>query len=242
MFVQSLENPLGVATLVNDCSAALNAANLYITTSNNMRDYERIKQTARNLRPCPLFDPDINDFENGRAFWMSLENAAGQTVALQAYRKDMVETSLANWCAPYMIGVYMQRGEMLVPSHAQAPKGSISTKLRGAIVYHGELWADKSVRPRTMTDTFSKLGQLLCMIKWNPDAIWALTSNTMASHGYPGKLGYTYVERGFLRWEWTSEAMEPVEYLCVIDREGLSQYVDEALTTEPKFQLSLARS
>jgi hypothetical protein len=86
-----------------------------------------------------MHDQDVCDFSQERAFWMQLLDSDGQTVGLQAFRCDMIDTSLADWLPNYMIGVYMRRQEIMMPSHPKPPNGSISWKLRGKLVYEGEL-------------------------------------------------------------------------------------------------------
>jgi hypothetical protein len=231
-----LDNPLAVAQLVSRLAGELENHGLAIAIDDNFRTMDSVKSKCRSSAISPMFDAAVNDFSGSRAFWMSLCNDKGEIVALQAFRCDTVETSLADWCVPYMIGLYMRRQELLVPTHASAPKGSIAERLSGRLVYHGELWIDRQLRPRTITDTFSRLGLLLSLLKWHPDAIWALTSHSMATHGYSGKLGYPYLEPGFLRWEWVSDGIEANEYLGVIDRQALCQYVDEQSVTAPEYQ------
>jgi hypothetical protein len=147
---------------------------------------------------------------------------------------DHVETSLSDWCVPYMIGLYMRRQEMLVPSNTPSTLGSVAAKLKGALVYHGELWVDKDFRPRSLTDTFARIGLLLSLIKWRPDAVWALTSHSMATHGYSGRLGYSVIERGFLRWQWISEGMEEVEYLGVATRDSIENFAEQMFMDLPR--------
>jgi hypothetical protein len=213
----ALINPMAIVAVSHEAIAELEAQGYTLTTSSDFGEYAREKKQARDKLVSPMFDSAVNDFSGERAFWMSAKTSNGKCAAFQAFRIDSVETSLADWCVPYMIGLYMMRQELLVPSHAQPPTGSIARKLRGRLAYQGELWVDKSFRPRSLTDTFSRIGQLLALIKWRPDAIWALTSQSMASHGYANRLGYGYIERGFLRWEWASDGMEEVEYLMVAD-------------------------
>jgi hypothetical protein len=85
-------------------------------------------------------------------------------------------------------------------------------------------------------DAFTRLGMLLAVIKWNPDAIWGLASEQMARHGHVGRIGYTILERGFLRWQWASKDIDPVEYLAVIDHVAIEQMIEEMLTTEAEYQ------
>jgi hypothetical protein len=67
------------------------------------------------------------------------------------------------------------------------------------------------------------------LLRWNPDAIWALTGFHMATRGYASRMGYPYIERGFLRWAWHSDNVDQVEYLAVAERDYLQQIVEETL-------------
>ena len=162
---------------------------------------------------------------------MSLVDESGKTVGLQAYRMDYVETSLADWLPNYMIGVYMRRNEMMVPSHPSPPKGSISERLRGRLVYEGELWLDPRVKGRQAFDIFTRLGLFLSVVKWNPHAIWALVTEQMAKHGHMTRIGYTVLERGVLRWTWASDGIDLIEYLGVLEKSALEQMLDEMLAS-----------
>jgi hypothetical protein len=77
----------------------------------------------------------------------------------------------------------------------------------------------------------SAAGLLLSLIRWNPDAVWALTSQTMATHGHLNRMGFNYLERGFFRWQWGSDDMDAVEWIAIAERRGLEQMVEEMLTT-----------
>lgn len=228
----SLKNPLGVCQMVVQLQQALNAHGLESTISNDMSAFAAAKRSARNLDPAPMHDHAVCDFAGDRAFWMSLIDQEGKIVGLQAYRCDRMDINLSEWCTNYMIGVYMRRNELMVPSHARPPKGSMADRLTGTLVYHGELWVDREVKNRRVVEQFSKLGSLLVLCKWNPDAIWALTGFHMATRGYASRMGYPYIERGFLRWLWHSDNVDDVEYLAVAERSFLEQIVEESMEAQ----------
>ena len=48
-----------------------------------------------------------------------------------------------------------------------------------------------------------------------------LASAQMAGHGHFTRVGYTILERGFLRWQWASEGIDPVEYLVAAELHSL---------------------
>ena len=225
---RAIKDPLGVARLVTKLDLALQNQGLRVIVDSNMASFAEAKRDARGFDPAPMHDHSVCDFSGDRGFWMGLKNSDDRIVGLQAYRCDMVDISLAEWCANFMIGVYMRRNELMVPSHNRPPSGSISERLRGRLVYHGELWVERQLKNRRVIELFSKLGSLLVLLKWNPDAIWALTGFHMATRGYASRMGYPYIERGFMRWLWHSDNVEEVEYLAVAERDFLEQIVEES--------------
>jgi hypothetical protein len=226
-----IKDPLGLTHLVTKMVTDLRSNGYSISVSNDLKKLDQTKLAVRGYRVGPMHDPEVCNFDNERAFWMQLEDGDGTPVGLQAFRHDHIDTSLADWLPNYMIGVYMRRQELMVPSHSNAPMGSVAENLRGNLVYHGELWLAKHVKARNVFDSFTRLGLFLSVIKWNPDAIWALTSEQMARHGHLGRIGYTTVERGILRWQWASKDVDSVEYLAVVNQNALENIVHEMLTT-----------
>jgi hypothetical protein len=229
-----LQNPLGMVRVCVLLEKELATKGLYISQSTDFQLLNDTRLKFRGDKIGPMHDPKLCDFSKERAFWMGLHDQTGRTVGLQAYRLDYVETSLADWLPNYMIGVYMRRNEVMVPSHPSPPRGSISERLRGKLVYEGELWMDKQIKARQAFDVFTRLGLLLTTVKWNPDAIWGLASEQMAKHGHVGRIGYTILERGFLRWTWASEGIDPVEYLAVIEKPSIEQMVEEMLSSNAR--------
>ena len=235
--LRSLKNPLGVSRTIVRLEQGLLALGLTLHTDCNMAAFAETKRRVRDMDPAPMHDHLVCDFSGDRAFWMSLIDQDGDVVGLQAYRCDRMDINLSEWCANYMIGVYMRRNELMVPSHGRPPNGSLAEKLSGTLVYHGELWVDREVKNRRVIELFSKLGSLVVLCKWNPDAIWALTGFHMATRGYASRMGYPYIERGFLRWLWHSDNVEDVEYLAVAERSFLEQIVEESIQSEDKHLL-----
>jgi hypothetical protein len=231
-----LHNPLGIVQLCSQLEDELRASGFSVEINSDLRLLDQAKLLTRGFRVAPMHDAEVCDFSGERAFWMSLIDGAGKIVGLQAYRCDDITTSLADWLPSMMIGVYMRRQEIMVPAPTRPSVASIAGRLRGQLVYEGELWLSKDVKGKRVFDCFTRLGFLLSYLKWNPDAIWALTSEQMARHGHLGRIGFTTIERGFLRWQWASKDIDAVEYLAAIDRDGLKQLVDEMLITAVEYQ------
>lgn len=233
-----LRDPLGVAKIICQLQDALESAGFRPIMSEDLNRFAVVKEEARDERVTPYFDAEIVTLAPGRAFWMELVDGSGKTIGLQAFRLDLIESNLADWCATYTIGLYMRRHEILVPTHAAPPRGSLSERLRGRLAYHGELWIERHVRNRRVMEHFGRLGMLLCLVRWNPDAIWALADQAMATHGHLNRMGYSALERGFFRWQWISDGIDPVEWLAMSERSSLEQLVEEMLTTPQQSRLA----
>jgi hypothetical protein len=226
-----LPNPLGAARVSVMLADELAEAGLTFHTSSDMKAFNDMKLKCRGIPVAPMHYYETAVFTHERAMWTSITNSAGETVGLQAFRCDEIDTNLADWCVTYMIGVYMRRQELMVPTHALPPAGSIAERLTGRLVYHGEIWIDKQIKNRKVFELFVRLGLVLSLIKWRPEAIWGLASAQMAGHGHFTRVGYPVLERGFLRWQWASEGIDPVEYLVAVERPSLEAMVEEILST-----------
>ncbi len=227
-----VEDPLGTIKVAANLATQLETMGHSIVISSNPEELNVAKLAARNETVSPFFDAGICNFEPDRFFWMKLTSAGGEISALQAYRYDFVDTSLADWGPNLTIGLAMRRQELMIPTHASPPKNSLAERIRGKLVYHGECWVDPQARNRKLLENFSRLGMILSMIKWNPDAIWALSSSRMASFGHPNRMGYSYMEKGFLRWQWASEGIDLVEFLNVAERQSIEQMINEMKITQ----------
>jgi hypothetical protein len=228
---QSLRDPLGISRVVASLDGELAQIGLSVRFDEDLQRFASVKQAMRNEQPSPFFDPAVNEETGGRFFWMSLVDQKGQNIGIQAFRLDCINSSLADWGPSYTIGLYMRRQEVLVPLHPTPPRGTIAERITGRIVYQGELWIDRNIRNRRVVDAFGRLGMLLSLIRWNPDAIWALASQSMATHGHLNRMGFSYLERGFFRWQWGGDGIDNVEWVAIAERQSLEQMVEEMLTT-----------
>jgi hypothetical protein len=226
-----LANPGGIARQCVALEEELKALGFAFHCSSDMKAFNDAKVAARGFPVAPMHYYETAVFGHERAMWNSLTNAEGATVGLQGFRFDVIDTHLADWCLNYMIGVYMRRQEMMVPTHAAPPPGSVAERLTGRLVYHGEIWIEKQIKNRRVFELFVRLGLLLALLKWQPDAIWGLASAQMAGHGHFTRVGYTVLERGFLRWQWATEGIDPVEFLVAVERPSLEAMVEEMLAT-----------
>jgi hypothetical protein len=71
------------------------------------------------------------------------------------------------------------------------------------------------------------VGMILALIKWNPDAIWGVAEDLMATKGFVTRIGYAHMERGFFEWEWLPNGAEAREWLALSERADLEYLIEE---------------
>lgn len=227
---EALNDPLGAARLASRLFEQARGLGLETRVSSDFQAFAQLRQKVRGKIVSPMFDPQAAALSSDRAFWVGQYDAGGQCVALNAFRIDHVEPNLAHWVLGWMVGLYMRRSELIVPSHLEPPAGTRSARVSGKLVYHGEAWIDpKAVRAREAVEILPLLGMMLAYIKWNPDALWAVGSANMATRGLYARFGYPSVEPAFLRWEWLPDGADAIEWLALAERIDLDFIVQRHL-------------
>jgi hypothetical protein len=225
--ISHIVDPWAAATAIAALSDQLKQFGYRFSLSNSFDDLVHCRLSRRSGNITPFFDPEVSGLEPSRFFWVKLSNAGAAAVGLQAFRCDDVTTSLLDWAPTYHIGLYMRRKELCVPTFATPPASSRTHGIRGRLVYHGELWLDPHIRNRNVLNAFARLGIILSYVKWNADAVWALASQQMATHGHAHRMGYSHVESGFLKWDWAPEGNPLAEYLLLSERHGIEHIISE---------------
>jgi hypothetical protein len=75
-------------------------------------------------------------------------------------------------------------------------------------------------------ETIPLLGMLIAFIRWNPDAMWGIIKNSMATKGFVTRIGYAHMERGFFEWDWMPQGAER-EWLALSERSDFEYLVEE---------------
>lgn len=233
-----LSDPLRTVEAINRLREAAEAQNYSFETSNDFTAYAELRLRVRNSLPSPMFDANVNRYLGERAFWMCARDGSGNAIAFQAFRLDEADPNLAEWALGWMMGLYAKRKELVVPDEPHVPDHSVTTLIQGLVAYHGELWIDKF--HKGVFEIFTRLGMLLALIKWQPDALWALGSKAMATRGHFVRSGYVHIESSFLRWSWEPSGAEQNEWIGIAERRHLEFMIAEMTSREQKYQPSLA--
>lgn len=222
-----LANPLASARVASALFEQAREMGIRLEISSDFGQFAALRQNLRNEAVSPFFDPAITELRNEKAFWTVGYDEQNRPVTLQAFRIDLVDTCLADWALGFVIGIYMKRGEVIIPSKVRPPKNSITERIRGKLVYHGEFWISKEVRQKLAIETIPLWGMVLALIKWNPDAIWGVAEDLMATKGFVTRIGYAHMERGFFEWEWLPSGADAREWLAITERADLEYLIEE---------------
>lgn len=236
-----LTDPLATARAIASIDASLTRRGYTAVLNTDLSAFAAVRPTLRSGKPvAAIFDPQASAITTKNAYWMSLNDTNGEVVALQAFRADQAEPSLAEWVLGWMIGIYVKRSELVVPQRIDPPANSIAHKISGTVVYHGELWMSQAIRGEPVLEPFARLGMLLAYIRWRPKAIWALTNGRMAYYANMPRWGYAHQEHSFLTWQFEPSGASPSEWLSVADRPALERVIREVALKRPEYRRELA--
>jgi len=233
----ALADPLAAARAIASVDATLTKRGFTAALNTDFAAFSALRRKLRSGVPeSAMFDPQASAITAKKAFWMSLSDGKGQVVALQAFRADFAEPTLADWALGWMLGVYLKRSELIVPQSIYPPATSIAHKLSGTVVYHGELWLNREVRGDQIVEPFARLGMLSSYIRWRPKAIWALNNDKIAYYANTTRWGYAYQERGFLRWQFQPDGACQSEWLSVADRDSMERLIREVVFRRSEYR------
>lgn len=230
---EGLKDPLAVVRAAGLLDKTIGELGLSLTISSDFKEFAKLRLKMRGELVSPMFDHEINSFTHKNSFWMLAVNEDNEPVAFQAFRLDTVDGNLAEWATRWMTGLYLLRSELVIPSHTEAPSSSVTRSIRGSVVYQGELWVSRHFRNRTCAAIFPRYGMVLCLLKWQPVAIWGIMGRAMATRGHTIRIGYPHTERGFLRWEIPPKGAEEQEYITLARKEDLEYLAQEDVVIQP---------
>lgn len=229
---KGLRDPIAVVKSHQKLEHQLNMMGLEITVSSDFQQFAALRQNIRNAKISPMFDPDINSFDEQNAFWAEAKDENGKTVSFQACRLDIVDCMLSEWALRWMVGLYVIRSELAVPSQMIVPKDSVTQDMRGPFVYHGEMWIDGEFRNEDMCTVFSRYALITALIKWRPNVVWGLIVSKLAARGLTIRMGYPHAERGFLKWSVPPKGADESEYVTFATTSDLEFLAQEIHTTQ----------
>jgi len=230
---EGLKDPLAVVRTMTALEQAIAEMGLTIVSSGDFQVFSDLRKTVRKGLVSPMFDTSVNVLDDMNSFWIEARDQQGNLIALQACRRDYIDRNLAEWVPRWMGGLYLLRSELIIPTRLVVPANSITHRLQGPGVYHGEVWIDRDFRNAKLCGTFVRIGMIVSLIKWQPNVIWGLTSGDRATRGLSIRMGYPHAERGFLKWDIPPHGADVNEVITIATRSDLEYLAHERIATLP---------
>ncbi len=229
---RGLSDPIRAAETLIGLRDNLQREGLKVVVSGDFAELADLRPKYRGTPVSPMFNSDFCPELPTSAYWVGMYDSKGALCALQAFRLDQVYPNLADWVSGWMINLYLQRDELIIPKHNHRFTRSRTRTMKGPLVYHGEVWIDRRAANKGVFAEFMKYGLLTAHLKWQPNAVWALVGEYMITRGLVSKAGYDHAERGFLDWEWAPSYADEVEWVILADQVNLERLACETDLTQ----------
>ncbi|MEH6522591.1 hypothetical protein [Sulfitobacter sp.] len=165
-----------------------------------VEDYSRISEMMElsgKDHLSPFTSPEFNDFTAGNCIWLCLHDADGPVVMGAARLEDLRGETLDRYWPRIFRRGYLDGGMQRIENVSPA----ISSVVQGRLVYFGDLFVAKRLRPSlVILQSFTAIGHLLCSLKWEPDWIYCFLRRRDAARGAAFQYGFSVVERQPYRW------------------------------------------
>lgn len=172
------------------------------------------------------FDP-LGDMDGAvDAFWICGFNADGDLVHTQAASLlDLNHSTVAQHiqkCLPR----YTPKGPPVVPSSIRARPGPKAKRMSGNVVYHGEMWLVDELRDQSASSLLTRMGILLAVREWQPDAVFGLMNWDLACQGLNMRIGYTHCEPMTVTWTRKDNGADHHVWMVYLEKEDIDFLID----------------
>mmetsp|Transcript_22284 Transcript_22284/g.35493 ORF Transcript_22284/g.35493 Transcript_22284/m.35493 type:complete len:226 (+) Transcript_22284:566-1243(+) len=162
---------------------------------------EHIERAPERYDLHDQFDPRGDLDGATSAFWVCGFDGDGNLVHTQAAKLlELGKRSIADHVAAHLWN-YNPKAQPLIKSSIKTMAGPKISNIRGRVVYHGEMWLQKRLRDRGTPAIVNRLGMLLAVREWDPDAIFGPMSWTLACEGFNMRIGYHHSEPMTVTWQ-----------------------------------------
>lgn len=188
------------------------------------RDFRRFKDIVRAYDRHDLlsqFDPDGVLDKSTASFWMCGFDVFGELMYTQAAELlDLRDTDVASYLAKNRFD-YAPASPPVIPRTVKSAAGPKVSRLKGWVVYHGEMWLHPNLRDKATAFQVVRLGTFCSMVAWNPDCIFGLMNWALACGGFNNRIGYTQCEPMTMTWTRSDENIDHQVWAVFADRDDI---------------------
>lgn len=195
---------------------------VFLRISRDFRQFERHLASAPERSVLhEQFDPN-GDMDGAKdAFWVCGFDEDGDLVHTQAaHLLDLSGSSIAEHIVGRIQNFFPQ-SPPLVRSSVQAKPGPKISRISGKVVYHGEMWLRPDLRDNATATLLNRLGMLIAVREWDPDAIFGLMSWLLAWRGFNMRIGYHHSEPMTLSWKRKDDNFQHQVWAVFMEREDV---------------------
>ena len=212
------------------CQDILHRFGVKLTLGHDFEEYRTLMAQGRegHILGAP-FDPSVHNLNKSNAVWVVGHDENGALMHTQALRLlDLNGDSLGGYLRR-RFREFPPSGLDLDMGRSRYKVGPGAKRMRGQIVYHGEVWMGGTPGQFRGTGISSLLGRfafLTALQKWAPDYVFGFMPNQVAHKGFVTRQGYMHAEPFALRWYMKGQA-DPLEgYLAYMSREDMQFVLD----------------
>lgn len=194
------------------------------------RDFEffadAIRETPGRSRLHSQFDPDGDMHGASDAFWIAGFSEDGDLLHSQALQlQELGGRSIADHIAEYLDQQEPAKPPVFQKS-IRAKAGPHAKRIRGNVVYHGEMWIAEALRDRATASLVNRLGMYMAVREWNPDCIFGLMSWALACNGFGSRIGYMHTEALALTWDRRDQKSQYQVWSVYMERDDIEFLLD----------------
>lgn len=180
-----------------------------------------IDRTPNRSSVHEQFDPSGNMDGACDAFWICGYDDDGELLHTQAAQLlDLRDSSISTHIQQHTHN-YFPKKPPVINSTIKATKGPKGSKINGMVSYHGEMWLREDHRDQATAAIAIRLGLMLMLREWNPDAVFGLMSWSLACQGFNMRIGYHHSEPLALSWDRMDKAAQHQLWLVYLEREDM---------------------
>lgn len=167
------------------------------------------------------FDPNGDMDGAADAFWICGFSEDGDLLHTQAaHLLELGERSIADHIYATLPNYYPKKPDV-IRSSIEARPGPNLSRLKGRVVYHGEMWVSDDLRDLETPATLIRLGMLTTLHQWDPDAMFGLMAWQLACRGFNMRIGYHHSEPMTLSWQRVDEDSRHQVWAVYMERDDL---------------------
>ncbi len=175
-----------------------------ISVGTDFKAYAKVLEEERPQQVIGApFDPALHNLNEGNAFWLIARDESGTLMHTQAAKTIRMRGR--------PLSQYMLQGFREFPpaipdldlDRSRYRAGPGAHRIRGTVVYHGEVWMggpSNQYRGTGLSTVLARYGMMVAMDRWEPDYLFGFMAKAVAYKGFAERMGYMHNEPGSLRW------------------------------------------